>query len=38
VPGYFLEQITPDQLEEAYRSDWIARKIISIPAWDATRE
>jgi uncharacterized protein len=35
---YFLEQITPDQLEEAYRSDWIARKIISIPAWDATRE
>jgi hypothetical protein len=35
---YFLEQITPDQLEEAYRSDWIARKIISMPAWDATRE
>jgi phage-related protein (TIGR01555 family) len=35
---YYLEQITPDQLEEAFRSDWIARKIISIPAWDSTRE
>ena len=29
---------TRDQLEAAYRSDWIARKAISIPAFDSTRE
>jgi uncharacterized protein len=29
---------TRDQLENAYRSDWIARKAISIPAFDSTRE
>lgn len=27
-----------DQLEASYRGDWIARKAISIPAQDATRE
>lgn len=26
------------QLEAAYRSDWISRKVIDIPAYDATRE
>lgn len=26
------------QLDAAYRSDWIARKVIDIPAFDATRE
>ena len=25
-------------LENAYRSDWIARKVVTIPAWDMTRE
>jgi hypothetical protein len=29
---------TREQLESSYRSDWIARKAISIPAFDATRE
>ena len=29
---------TRDQLENSYRSDWIARKAISIPAQDSTRE
>ena len=27
-----------DQLEAAFRTDWIARKAITIPAFDATRE
>jgi uncharacterized protein len=26
------------ELEAAYRSDWIARKVVTIPAWDMTRE
>jgi hypothetical protein len=26
-----------EQLEAAYRSDWVARKIVEIPAFDATR-
>jgi uncharacterized protein len=26
------------ELESAYRSDWIARKVVTIPAWDMTRE
>lgn len=30
--------MSPDQLESAYRSDWVARKGIDIPANDATRE
>lgn len=29
---------TREQLEASYRGDWIARKAISIPAHDATRE
>jgi hypothetical protein len=29
--------LTVDQLEAAYNSDWVARKIIEIPAFDATR-
>ena len=29
---------TRDQLEASYRTDWIARKAIAIPAHDATRE
>lgn len=31
-------QQTKQQLETAYRSDWIARKLVDIPAYDATRE
>ena len=27
-----------DQAEAAYRGDWVSRKIIDIPAFDATRE
>jgi hypothetical protein len=27
-----------EQLEAAYRGDWISRKIVDIPAYDATRE
>lgn len=27
-----------DQIDNAYRSDWIARKIINVPVQDATRE
>jgi uncharacterized protein len=29
---------TRDQLEASYRSDWIARKAITIPPFDSTRE
>lgn len=29
---------TQQQLEAAYRSDWVSRKVIDIPAADATRE
>jgi phage-related protein (TIGR01555 family) len=29
---------TREQLESSFKSDWIARKAISIPAFDATRE
>ena len=36
--NYTVEELTPEQLENAYRGDWLARKIITIPAWDATRE
>jgi len=35
---YALISLTTAQLEAAYRSDWIARKVIDIPAFDATRE
>lgn len=35
---YVFEPMTRDQLEAAYRSDWIARRIVDAPAADATRE
>ena len=34
---YSLVLLQPDQLEAAYRSDWIVRKAIEIPAFDSTR-
>lgn len=30
-------QLNPEQLENAFRSDWIARKIIQLPAFDSCR-
>lgn len=36
--GWVSTFLTRDQVENAFRSDWIARKIIQIPADDATRE
>ena len=33
---YSLVLLQPDQLEAAYRSDWIVRKAIEIPAFDST--
>jgi hypothetical protein len=27
-----------EQVEAAYRGDWMSRKVIDIPAYDATRE
>jgi uncharacterized protein len=35
---YVTQVWTRHQLESAFRSDWIARKAITIPAHDATRE
>jgi phage-related protein (TIGR01555 family) len=35
---YFFSPLTQEQLEAAYRSDWISRKIVDIPAQDSTRE
>jgi uncharacterized protein len=32
-----LSLLNVEQLEAAYRSDWVARKIIEIPAFDSTR-
>lgn len=34
---YTLVPLTDHQLEEAYRSAWLPRKIVDIPAFDATR-
>lgn len=34
---FTLNVLDADQLEKAYRSDWLARKIVDIPAFDATR-
>lgn len=34
---YAFTELGVDQLDAAYRSDWIARKVIDIPAFDATR-
>lgn len=36
--SYLQKQITDAQLEVAFQSDWLARKIIKVPANDATRE
>lgn len=36
--AYSLNPLTDLELEEAYRSGWLPRKIIDIPAKDATRE
>jgi phage-related protein (TIGR01555 family) len=35
---YGFTPIQKDQLDNAYRADWIIRKVIDIPANDATRE
>ncbi len=35
---YNFAQLDPTQLEAAFRSDWIARKVVMAPAEDATRE
>lgn len=34
---YNLNLLTPQQLEAAYRGDWLARKIVEVPAFDCTR-
>lgn len=34
---YYLNLLTPQQLEAAYRGDWLARKIVEVPAFDCTR-
>jgi len=36
--NYALTLLDRNQLENAYRGDWIARKIVDAPAEDATRE
>jgi phage-related protein (TIGR01555 family) len=35
---FTFTQMMRDQAEAAYRGDWVSRKIIDIPAFDATRE
>ena len=35
---FALRPLTRQQLEAAYRGDWISRKVVDIPAQDATRE
>jgi phage-related protein (TIGR01555 family) len=35
---YHLSLLNRNDLENAYRSDWIARRIVDAPAEDATRE
>lgn len=35
---FIFQPIAQQQLEFAYRGDWIARKVVNIPADDATRE
>lgn len=34
---FALNEMAPQEIEAAYRGDWIARKIIDIPAFDMTR-
>lgn len=36
--SWLLSELSKQQLDAAYRTDWIARKIVDIPAFDATRE
>lgn len=36
--SYVLTMLDRGQLEAAYRSDWVARKIVDIPAKDSTRQ
>lgn len=36
--AYYVEPMTDQQAIAAYRSDWIARKVIDIPAFDMIRE
>src|SRR3954451_6347405 len=36
--NYVHTALTLRELDAAFRSDWIARKIVTIPAWDMTRE
>lgn len=36
--SYTLRQLGKNDIDNAYRGDWIARKIVDIPAKDATRE
>ncbi|MDB5177499.1 MAG: hypothetical protein JWN75_1167 [Candidatus Saccharibacteria bacterium] len=36
--SYVYNALQPNQLENMYRSDWIARKAVNLPAQDATRE
>lgn len=35
---YSLPMLTPEQASNAYRGSWLARKIVDIPALDATRQ
>ncbi|CAN7169879.1 DUF1073 domain-containing protein [Brevundimonas sp. LjRoot202] len=35
---WYVNELTPDQAIAAYRSDWIARKVVDIPAFDMIRE
>lgn len=35
---YVYRPISHNECEIAYRSDWIAKKVVDIPAWDMTRQ
>lgn len=35
---WYVQELTPQQAIAAYRSDWIARKVVDIPAFDMIRE
>jgi phage-related protein (TIGR01555 family) len=36
--AYYFRELDPAQIIAAYRSDWIARKVVDIPAFDMVRE
>jgi phage-related protein (TIGR01555 family) len=36
--SYIVNELSRLSLENAYRGDWVARKIVDVPAQDATRE